>query len=43
MRERGDGLRFALEARAPIGDRSANDVGRTLIATSRSSRVSRAR
>ena len=42
MRQRRDGLRFALEAGAPLGiAREAR--GRILIATSRLSRVSRAR
>ena len=42
VRERGDGLRFALEAREPIGV-AREPLGRTLMATSRLSRVSRAR
>ena len=43
MVERGDGPRLALEARAPGPDPRRDAAGRTLTATSRSSRVSRAR
>ena len=43
MIERGQHARLALESRAAAPDRSPNASGRTLIATSRPSRVSRAR
>ena len=43
MVERGDRARLALEARSAIGVAREVAAGRTLIATSRPSRVSRAR
>ncbi len=42
VRERGGGLGFALEALAGVGTARTRSDGRTLIATVRSSRVSRA-